>query len=522
MRTIRILATALACLVSQAFAQPRILCLGDSITEGGSTFSVYRHSLATKLKEAQIPVTFVGPKKDKAGLAHGAYGGKSIEQVAEEYRKWHEQHPADVVIIHSGHNHFIEEKPIPGIIRTAEEMIALARKDNPEVIVLLAKVIPSGKLPKYSYIPELNDEIGKLGDKLNITVVDQETGFDWKEDTIQDMVHPNESGASKMAEKFFVALKPLLTKTPTRQDTSSGSPEIDSLPETQQDALAKASKVITYKTVDGLELDMHVFLPDKPANGKLRPGVLYIHGGGWVGGDPSVCAFESLYLSRQGMVCATVHYRLLGDGKKGKYAVAKSPADCLADAKSAMRFFRSHAAEFGMDPARIAAGGGSAGAHLAAALNSIPGYDDPADDLSVSAKADALILLYPAFDLSGNWGGGIGRCQRAGIDPLKFSPATMADKTFPRTLILVGNLDPFSPPASNSAFLSRMKKEGVPVEMFTYAGKKHKLFERHRSDPHFQSYLIHSDRFFQELGWLPKRALPPLPKLEYVVTRSTD
>ncbi|MBX3740573.1 MAG: alpha/beta hydrolase fold domain-containing protein [Akkermansiaceae bacterium] len=521
MRSIRLLVLVVATFASQAFSQPRILCLGDSITEGGSTFKVYRHVLAEKLDKAGIPVVFVGPKKDKAGLAHGGYGGKSIEQVAVEYGKFHAAHPADVVIIHSGHNHTVEEKPIPGIIRTAEEMITLARKDNPQVIILLAKVIPSGKLPKYEYIPELNKEIAKLAEKLKVTVVDQETGFDWKTDTIQDMVHPSASGAEKMGAKFFDALQPLLAKAPAAGATTVPIPAaIDALPETPQEALAKASKVLTYKTVDGLDLEMHVFLPDKPAaDGKLRPGVLFIHGGGWVGGEPSVHAFESLHLSRQGMVCATIRYRLLGQGKKGKYSVAKSPGECLADAKSAMRFFRAHAAEFGMDPQRIAAGGGSAGGHLAAALNTIPGYDDPKDDLKVSPKADALVLLYPAFDLSGGWGGGIGSCKKAGMDPLKFSPATMADATFPKTLILVGKLDPVSPPASNTAFLGRMKKAGVSVELLTYAGKEHKLFERRKTDPHFQSYLIHSSRFFQELGWLPQRPLPPLPEVEHTVAK---
>jgi|GEM_PF-1013025 len=524
MRSIRLLALVLLSFASQAFSQTRILCLGDSITEGGSTFKVYRHVLADKLEKAGIPVVFVGPKKDKAGLSHGGYGGKSIEQVAVEYGKFHAAHPADVVIIHSGHNHFVEEKPIPGILGAAEEMIALARRDNPNVIILLAKVIPSGKLPKYEYIPELNKGIAKLGEKLNVTVVDQETGFDWKKDTIQDMVHPSASGAEKMGTKFFQALEPLLANklAPTGATTAPLPAEIAALPETQQEALAKASKVLTYKTVDGLDLEMHVFLPEKPADGKLSPGVLFIHGGGWVGGDPSVHAFESLHLSRQGMVCATIRYRLLSQGRNKQYFVAKSPGECLADAKSAMRFFRAHAAEFGMDPQRIAAGGGSAGGHLAAALNTIPGYDDPQDDMKVSPKADALVLLYPAFDLSGGWGGGIGSCKKAGMDPLKFSPATMADGTFPKTLILVGKLDPVSPPASNTAFLGRMKKAGVSVELLTYAGKEHKLFERRKTDPHFQSYLIHSSRFFQELGWLPERPLPPLPDVEHTVARSLD
>lgn len=49
----------------------RILCLGDSITEAGGTFKVFRPILAEKLAEAGIAVDFIGPKTDKSGLAHG-------------------------------------------------------------------------------------------------------------------------------------------------------------------------------------------------------------------------------------------------------------------------------------------------------------------------------------------------------------------------------------------------------------------------------------------------------------------
>ena len=188
----------------------RILCLGDSITAGANSYKVYRPFLAKKLAEAGVAATFVGPNKDRDGLAHAGYGGSSAEKVLEAYRKFHDRIPADVILIHSGHNHTAEEKPIPGILEATKAMVAQARKDNPEVIVLLAKAITSGKLPKYSYIPELNGEIGALGKKLNVTVVDQAEGFDWETDTIADHVHPNAAGAAKMAAKWFAALKPLL------------------------------------------------------------------------------------------------------------------------------------------------------------------------------------------------------------------------------------------------------------------------------------------------------------------------
>jgi lysophospholipase L1-like esterase len=86
---------------------------------------------------------------------------------------------------------------------------------NPEVIVLLAQPITSGKLPKYSYIPELHGELAKLASRLDraespVRIVPQGEGFDPHKDTVADLVHPNESGAAKMAGRWFEALVKVL------------------------------------------------------------------------------------------------------------------------------------------------------------------------------------------------------------------------------------------------------------------------------------------------------------------------
>ena len=45
---------------------------------------------------------------------------------------------------------------------------------------------------------------------IHVILVDQAKGFDWKLDTVKAKVHPNESGARKMAERWMEAMKPLL------------------------------------------------------------------------------------------------------------------------------------------------------------------------------------------------------------------------------------------------------------------------------------------------------------------------
>ena len=187
----------------------------DSITEGGSGFPVYRDPLRRKLADAGFCIDFVGSRRDSAALSHEGHGGRNTQFLSERLAGVLARHPADIVLIHSGHNSFAEDKPVAGIVACTEQMIADARAANPSMIELLAQVITSGKLPKYSYIPELNRELTKLAERLNtpeqpVIIVDQATGFDPETDTPEDKVHPNAQGAAKMADLWFTALTRIL------------------------------------------------------------------------------------------------------------------------------------------------------------------------------------------------------------------------------------------------------------------------------------------------------------------------
>ena len=190
-----------------------ILAIGDSITARSDS---YRSVLVPALAERHLAVEFIGPNKDQIS-AHAGYGGKNTKYLLSVSKDVYRKYPADIVMIHSGHNSFSEDKPVPGIIRDTEAMINNIRKINPDVKILLAQVISAGKLPKYSYIPELNKELASLSARLNkqgysIVLVNQAEGFDWRTDTVEDKVHPNAAGAKKMADKWIEALLPLLDK----------------------------------------------------------------------------------------------------------------------------------------------------------------------------------------------------------------------------------------------------------------------------------------------------------------------
>lgn len=217
---LRLLPVALAMRASyaQVHKTSTILALGDSITAGGKSFHSYRGPLAHMLEQAGFSVRWVGSQStpdDEPQLHHEGYPGKPVEFLAANMNRLYRAAPADIILLHAGHNHAAEEHPIPGILESTRSIIRTARTINPRVIIFVAQVIPSKKLPKYAYIPALNQQIAVLAAELNsarspVILVNQASGFDPQTDTITDHVHPNERGAVKMARTWFKALRPVL------------------------------------------------------------------------------------------------------------------------------------------------------------------------------------------------------------------------------------------------------------------------------------------------------------------------
>ena len=223
--------------------------------------------------------------------------------------------------------------------------------------------------------------------------------------------------------------------------------------------------------------------------------MVFFHGGGWTSGGPTQFTQHSDYLATSGMVCIQVEYRLIKKGDKGP------PVDCVADAKSAMRWVRSHAAELGIDPNRIGAGGGSAGGHLAAFVSMVEGLDDPQDDLKVSPKANALALFNPVFDNGPDQGWGH---SRVGERFKEFSPAHNITPDDPPAIIFLGTQDKLIPVAVVERFKANMEKAGVRCEAKFYEGQGHGFFNPGKGGKveFYHDTLLATDRFLASLGWL--------------------
>lgn len=263
------------------------------------------------------------------------------------------------------------------------------------------------------------------------------------------------------------------------------------------------AKVIVFKHVGDVDLRLHVFQPDDWAAGDQRPAIVFYFGGGWRNGNPNQFAHQSEYLASHGMVACCAEYRV---HSKHDSTVTQS----IADAKSAMRYVRSHAAELGIDPDRIATGGGSAGGHLAAAVATLPGFDDPEDDLDISCVPNALALFNPAVDVSAE---GLGRdpegekqqelLTRTGADVAELSPTNYVTGGLPPTIIFHGIADGTVPYAQVEAFQKRMDAAGNRCELVGYPDKEHGFFNFDRDDNEaYRDTLRRLHLFLRDLGWI--------------------
>lgn len=273
------------------------------------------------------------------------------------------------------------------------------------------------------------------------------------------------------------------------------------------------SESLVYKKVEGRELHLYVEKPSDWKASDRRPAIVFFFGGGWVGGKPTQFQSQSEYFATRGMVGIRVEYRVTAKSDKNP------PILCCQDAKSAMRWVRAHAPELGIDSQRIAASGGSAGGHLAAFSSMVAGIDDPADDLSVSPMAAALVLFNPVFDNGPDGGYGV---SRIGDRYKEFSPAHNVTSNAPPTIVFLGDHDKLISTKVLDRFKTRMTQAGVRCDTHVYADQEHGFFNQ---EPYKTNTLIEADKFLESLGWLkglPTLTAQPVPTLESRESKSNQ
>jgi acetyl esterase/lipase len=174
--------------------------------------------------------------------------------------------------------------------------------------------------------------------------------------------------------------------------------------------------------------------------------------------------------AQRGYVVLRVEYRT-----RGKDGVL--PGEDIADAFSAMRWVRGHAASLGVAPDRIVAAGGSSGAYLAASLFAFADRHPDPDRQLVSARPEAILLFSPLVDwlevgsMSEAFLVVLGNDKELGA---RISPARHWRQDCPPTLVMVGSEEP--PFATVKAFAEKWKAAGAPMTLFVAQGSEHGFF----------------------------------------------
>lgn len=258
-----------------------------------------------------------------------------------------------------------------------------------------------------------------------------------------------------------------------------------------------------YRSAGDTDLRAWIFEPNGHSTDDARPAIVFFFGGGWNGGTPGQFKPQATYLATRGMVAIAVDYRV-----KSRNGTLANVA--VSDAKAAIRWVRTHAGRLGIDPNRIAAGGGSAGGHLAAATATLPEHDDEGELAEVNCIPNALVLFNPVLitaPVPGQPGPGEERLKklrsRLGAEPESMSPYHHVHPGLPPTIIFHGENDTTVPYDSAELFTEAMTAAGNRCKLVGYPNQGHGFFNPYRSDDSaYRDTIRRMDDFLVSLGWL--------------------
>lgn len=259
---------------------------------------------------------------------------------------------------------------------------------------------------------------------------------------------------------------PTPTSTPTPTPTPSPTP-IPYPPVLNQPVTSGLEvKDLVYCTND-IPIRMDLYFPMVLQD--AAPALLYVHGGGWIGGDRnnSLGLEDIPALTEAGYLVANVDYR-----RSIKYPFPSM----VADVKCAVRFLRAHAAELHLDPDRIGAWGSSAGGHIVSLLGLADagvGWDK-GEYAEQSSRIQAVVDIFGPTDLTDpdyrekfeEKGDLLFEVMNPSLEMLAWaSPVTYVSADDPPFLIIHGDSDRVVKLKQSNLLFERLLASGVPVEL---------------------------------------------------------
>ena len=225
------------------------------------------------------------------------------------------------------------------------------------------------------------------------------------------------------------------------------------------------------------DLHAEIAMPEKRPE-RPMPAVIWIHGGGWANGTYKLN--PASWLAHHGYFTASIEYRLSGE--------AKWPAQ-LEDCRTADRWLREHASEYGINPGAIGVMGASAGGHLAECLGTMEqAARNPKRGPSI--RVQAVVSNYGVPDLAADGPLVNLREQLVGCtlreNPRAFkdaSPINFVQAGDPPVLLVHGDMDTTVPIVFAERFEKALKRANVPVEMIRVRNAAHGLNHQDGAPP---------------------------------------
>ncbi len=255
------------------------------------------------------------------------------------------------------------------------------------------------------------------------------------------------------------------------------------------------------------DLKMDIILPFRQANENPRPLLIWVCGGAWVTMDRSAHIPWLFHIAHRGFTVASVEYRLSNS--------AHFPAQ-LEDIKKAIRYLRAHAAAYGIDPHRIAIGGESAGAYIAAMAGTANGKKeyDKGDYLEQSSDVLAVIDYYgpscftlesPCSAAENKEAASVPECPSPahmllGYEPTKHpdlaalsAPLSLITSSTPPFFIAHGTEDHIVPIRNSELLYAELEKNNVPAQFYAIrnAGHADMQFYQQEMAEIISEFLIH-------------------------------